>query len=172
MTQDTVPLIPRATLFGAAAYLKPAISPDGTRLLYLAPDDGVQNVWAAPVDRPHEARAVTHDRGRGIRSFGLCHDDRTLFYVRDEDGDESWRLYLLDLESGTERCATPFEGVQARVLAHNQWNPNVMLIGLNKDRRHLHDVYRLDLATCELVKVAANPGYLTSMIQGAGEVGY
>lgn len=164
MTQDTVPLIPRTILFGAPAYLKPAISPDGTRLFYLAPDDGVKNVWAAPVDRPHEARAVTHDRRRGIQSFGLCHDDRTLFYVRDKDGDESWRLYLLDLESGAERCATPFEGVQARVLAHNQWNPDVMLIGLNKDRRHLHDVYRLDLATCELVKVAENPGYVTWVI--------
>lgn len=164
MTQDTVPLIPRATLFGGAAYLKPAISPDGTRLLYLAPDGGVPNVWAAPVDRPHEARAVTHDRGRGIRSFGLCHDDRTLYYVRDKDGDESWRLYLFDLESGVERCATPFDGVQARMLAHNRWHPGVMLIGLNKDRRDLHDVYRLDLATCELVKIAANPGYLTWVI--------
>ncbi len=142
------------------------------RLFYVAPDDGVLNVWVAPADRPHEATVVTHDRGGGIRAFGVCHDDRTLFYLRDEDGDESWRLYLLDLESGSERCATPFKGVQARVLAHNQWHPTVMLIGLNKDRRELHDIYRLDLVTGHLTKIAANPGYLTSMIQGAGEVGY
>ncbi|MGW3044786.1 S9 family peptidase [Kitasatospora sp. NPDC001159] len=164
MTAESVPLIPRSVLFGNPSYLLPRISPDGTRLLFLAPDDGVMNVWAAPVDRPDEARALTRDRGRGIRTYGLCHDDRTLFYLRDENGDESWRLHLLDLVTGEERCATPFEGVQARVLAHNRWHPTTMLIGLNKDRRDLHDVYRLDLVTGRLAKVAENPGYLSWIV--------
>ncbi len=164
MTQQAVPLIPLDTLFGNPAYLVPEVSPDGTRLFYLAPDDGVLNVWAAPVDRPHEATVVTHDRRRGIRTYGLCHDDRTMLYMRDENGDESWRLYLLDLETGEERCATPFDGVQARLLAHNEWHPTTVLIGLNKDRRHLHDVYRVDLETGQLTKVAENPGYLTWVI--------
>ncbi|MFB6613928.1 S9 family peptidase [Streptomyces sp. NPDC056367] len=164
MTTEAVPLIPHSVLFGNPSYLVPEISPDGTRLLYLAPDDGVLNVWVAPADRPDEAVAVTHDRGRGIRTYGLCHDDRTLFYLRDENGDESWRVHLVDLVTGEERCATPFDGVQARVLAHNRWHPTTMLIGLNKDRPGLHDVYRLDLVTGGLAKVAENPGYLSWII--------
>lgn len=164
MTTEAVPLIPHSVLFGNPSYLVPEISPDGTRLLFLAPDDGVLNVWVAPVDRPDEAKAVTHDRGRGIRTYGLCHDDRTLFYLRDENGDESWRVHLVDLVSGEERCATPFDGVQARVLAHNRWHPNTVLIGLNKDRPGLHDVYSLDLLTDRLTKVAENPGYLSWII--------
>jgi dipeptidyl aminopeptidase/acylaminoacyl peptidase len=158
--RETVPLIPRPLLFGNPEYLAPRISPDGTRLLYLAPDDGVLNVWVAPVDRPGDATVVTHDRGRGIRTYGLARDDRTLFYLRDTDGDESWRLYLVDLVSGSGYCATPFDGVQVRILGHNQRNPSAMLIGLNKDRRDLHDAYRLDLRTGELAKVAENPGFL------------
>jgi dipeptidyl aminopeptidase/acylaminoacyl peptidase len=154
-------LIPRDILFGNPAYAMAGISPDGTRLHFLAPADGVMNVWVGPVDRPDAARPVTHDRGRGITAFGFCHDDRTLFYLRDSDGDESFRLYLLDLETGRETCATPFDGVQARVLAHNRWSPTTMLVGLNLDRRDLHDVYRLDLAGGGLSMVAANPGYLT-----------
>ncbi|MEV7521340.1 S9 family peptidase [Streptomyces sp. NPDC091371] len=164
MTTEAAALIPHSVLFGNPSYLVPEISPDGTRLLYLAPDDGVLNVWTAPVDRPDEARAVTHDRGRGIRTYGLCHDDRTLFYLRDDNGDESRRLYLVDLDSGEERCATPFDGVQARVLAHNRWHPTTVLIGLNKDRPALHDVYALDLVTGRLTKVAENPGYLSWII--------
>lgn len=160
----TVPLIPRSVLFGNPAYLKPEVSPDGRHLVHLAPDDGVMNVWIAPVDRPGEARVVTRDRGRGIRTYGVCHDDRTLFYLRDEHGDESWRLYLVDLLSGEERCATPFDGVQARVLAHHRRHPETMLLGLNRERRHLHDVYRLDLPTGELTRVAENPGYLSWII--------
>lgn len=157
-------MIPRSVLFGNPARLAPEISPDGQRLYFLAPDDGVMNVWAAPLSRPEQAVPVTHDRGRGIRTYGLCHDDRTLYHLRDVDGDESWRLYLLDLATGTERCATPFDGVQTRVLAHNRWHPGTMLLGLNRDRRDLHDVYRLDLATAELTRIAENPGYLSWII--------
>ncbi|MET9851538.1 S9 family peptidase [Streptomyces sp. NPDC006450] len=164
MTARAVPLIPHSVLFGNPSYLVPEISPDGTRLVYLAPDDGVLNVWTAPVDRPGEAKPVTHDRGRGIRTYGLCHDDRTLFYLRDRDGDESWRVHLVDLVTGRERCATPFDGVQARVLAHNRWHPTTVLIGLNKDRPGLHDVYALDLVTDRLTKVAENPGYLSWIV--------
>ncbi|MDF5759118.1 S9 family peptidase [Spongiactinospora sp. TRM90649] len=161
MISETVTYIPRDVLFGNPAYAAPGLSPDGTRLRFLAPDEGVVNVWVGPADAPERATAVTRDRGRGIRSCGFCHDDRTLFYLRDRDGDESWRLYLVDLETGAERCVTPFDGVQTRVLAHNRWHPGVMLLGLNLDRRDLHDVYRLDIATGELTKVATNPGYLT-----------
>ena len=157
-------MIPRTVLFGNPAHLAPEISPDGKTLYYLAPDGGVMNVWSAPLERPLDAAPVTRDRGRGIRTYGLCHDDRTLYYLRDTDGDESWRLYLLDLATGRERCATPFDGVQTRVLAHNPWHPGVMLIGLNKDRRDLHDVYRLDLATGDLTRIAENPGYLTWIV--------
>jgi dipeptidyl aminopeptidase/acylaminoacyl peptidase len=157
-------LIPQDALFGNPVYLRPETSPDGTRLFFLAPDDGVLNVWSAPVDRPGEATVVTRDRGRGIRTYGVAHDGRTLFFLRDDGGNEGWRLYLVDLETGSERCATPYEGIQARVVAHNRWHPGTVLIGLNKDRRQLHDLYELELASGELTKVAENPGYLNWIV--------
>lgn len=122
------------------------------------------NVWVGPADDPRAATVATHDRRRGIRFSAFCQDSRTLFYLNDKDGDENWRLYLVDLDSGEERCVTQFEKIQTRFLAHNRWHPSTMLIGLNKDRRELHDVYRLDLPTGELVKIAENPGYLTWLI--------
>ncbi|GAA2581269.1 S9 family peptidase [Winogradskya consettensis] len=157
-------VIPHEVLFGNPAYLKPEVSPDGRSLFFLAPHDGVMNVWTAPVGNPGAATPVTHDRGRGIRLFGVCHDGRTLFHLRDRDGDESWRLYLVDLATGAERCATPFDGVQARILTHNRRHPGTILLGLNSNSPNLHDVYRLDLATAELTEVAANPGYLSWII--------
>jgi dipeptidyl aminopeptidase/acylaminoacyl peptidase len=176
MTYDAVPLIPRAVLFGNPTYAAPTVSPDGTRLGYLAPDEGVLNVWVGPVDEPDQAAPVTRDRGRGIRVFGFCHDDRTLYYLQDEGGDENWRLHLLDLDSGTERCVTPYDNVQVRVLGHNRWHPTTMLLGINKDKPELHDVYRLDLTSDQLEKVLDNPGYVGWLadtdltIQGAASV--
>ena len=156
--------VPWSVLFGNPAYLKPTLSPDGTRLFYLAPVDGVLNVWTAPLDRLREARPVTRDRDRGVTTFAACRDGRTLCYRRDSGGDEGWRLYLLDLKTGAERCVTPFAGVQARLLAHSRSHPEEILIGLNLDRPTLHDAYRLHLASGELTKIAVNPGYLSWVV--------
>lgn len=159
MTYDAVPLIPREVLFGNPERANPTLSPDGTKLGFIAPDDGVLNVWVGPAEDPAGARPVTHDRGRGIRSYSFCHDDKTLVYVQDTDGDEDWRLYALDLASGESRLVTPGEGVHAMVLAHNRWHPTTMLVGLNADNPSLHDIYRFDLATGAFDKIETNPGY-------------
>jgi dipeptidyl aminopeptidase/acylaminoacyl peptidase len=155
--------IPWSVLFGNPDHLKPTLSPDGTRLFYLAPVDGVLNVWMAPLDRLAQARPVTRYRGHGVTTFTPCQDGRTLCYRLDSGGDEGWRLYLLDLETGAERCVTP-AGAQARLLAHRPASPEQMLVGLNLDRPALHDVYRLHLRSGELTKVAVNPGYLSWVI--------
>src|SRR5215469_2596682 len=42
------PLIPRKLLFGNPDKAQARISPDGKHLSYLAPLDGVLNVWVAP----------------------------------------------------------------------------------------------------------------------------
>ena len=39
------PIIPRDDLFGNPEKASPQISPQGPRLAYLAPDEGVLNVW-------------------------------------------------------------------------------------------------------------------------------
>jgi dipeptidyl aminopeptidase/acylaminoacyl peptidase len=163
-TYDAVPLIPREVLFGNPERISPALSPDGTLLGFIAPDEGVLNVWVGPADEPLAAKPVTHDRGRGIRSFAFCHDDRTLVYLQDTDGNEDWRLYRLDLSSGDSRLVTPGEGAQAKILGHNRWNPTTMLVGLNADNPMLHDVYRLDLVTGAFDKVETNPGYAAWLI--------
>lgn len=51
-----VPLIPRSVLFGNPEKVSLSLSPDGTRLAFLAPLDGVLNVWVGPADDPGAAR--------------------------------------------------------------------------------------------------------------------
>jgi len=158
------PLIPRDVLFGNPDKVTPALSPDGSKIAYVAPHEGVLNVWVGPADGSAEAEPVTDDTDRGIRSFLFLHDDRHLVYAQDSGGDENWRLYLLDLTSGDAELLSPGEGVQAQILGHNRWQPGTMLIGLNADDAQLHDVYRVDLATREVVKDVANPGFAAWLI--------
>lgn len=157
-------LIPRSVLFGNPDHMAPAVSPDGTRIGWVAPEEGVLNVWVGPLDGSSPAQAVTHDRDRGVRTYAFCHDDRHLVYLQDTAGDESWRLYVLDLETGEARLATPGEGVQARIMGHNRWHRGTVLVGLNDRDPQLHDVHLLDLATGALTLVAQNPGFVDWLV--------
>jgi dipeptidyl aminopeptidase/acylaminoacyl peptidase len=152
-------LIPLEVLLGHPQRAAAQISPDGTRLSYLAPLDGVLNIFVGTAGAGDE-KPVTHDTDRGIQGYFWAHDNRHIVYVRDHDGSENFRLYDVDLETGAERDLTPMEGVQCRVIAHQKRFPHDVLVGINKDNPQLHDVYRLDLRSGELRKIVDNPGFL------------
>jgi dipeptidyl aminopeptidase/acylaminoacyl peptidase len=158
-------LIPRRVLFGNPERQMPRLSPDGTRLAWIAPHQEVLNVWVAPLTVADgvdwaQARVVTGDTDRGIRFFGWARDGRHLIYLQDAGGDENWRLHDVDLETMRRRDLTPFDGVQTRVIAADRKFPTEILIGLNRDNAKLHDVYRLDLVTGELTLEVKNPGFV------------
>jgi dipeptidyl aminopeptidase/acylaminoacyl peptidase len=164
---DNVPgvadLIPRKILFGNPDRGSPEIAPDGRRLAHLAPVDDVLNVWVGDLDGD-DARPVTVDTDRGIRTYRWAEDGRHLVYLQDSGGDENWRIHIVDPETGADLDATPFDGVQARVLGVTRRHPGHMLVGLNKDRPELHDAYMLELATGKLELVAENPGYFDWLV--------
>jgi dipeptidyl aminopeptidase/acylaminoacyl peptidase len=158
-------LIPLSVLFGNPERVRPTISPDGTQLAWIAPHEGVLNVWLAPVSISGgidlaAARVITDDTDRGIRQFLWAHDGRHLLYVRDTGGDENWRLYDVDIQTMARRDLTPFDGVQTQFIGLEREFPDEVLIGLNRDNPQLHDVYRVSLKTGELVKEEDNPGFM------------
>ena len=146
-------LIPRRVLFGNPERVSPHISPDGTRLAWIAPHEGVLNVWVAPMGGDgvdwSGAQVVTDDTDRGIRMFAWAHDGRHLLYLQDTGGDENWRLHDVHLATMQRRDLTPFGNVRTELIAAEKKFPTEILIGLNKDNPQLHDVYRLNLTTGE-----------------------
>jgi dipeptidyl aminopeptidase/acylaminoacyl peptidase len=146
-------------LFGNPERISPRIAPDGARLAWIAPSDGVLNVWVRTVGADDD-RVVTDDRERGIRQFFWGPDNRRILYLQDRGGDENWRLYDVDLSRGETRDLTPFEGVQARVEHVDKNVADRILVGLNDDNPQLHDVYVLELADGSLTKAVENPGFV------------
>ena len=157
-------LIPRRVLFGNPERVSPHLSPDGTRLAWIAPHEGVLNVWVAPIGGQgvdwSAARVVTDDTDRGIRMFAWAHDAQHLLYLQDTGGDENWRLHDVDTETMQRRDLTPYDNVQTELIAGDKKFPTEILVGLNRDNPQLHDVYRLNLTTGELVKEVENPGFV------------
>jgi len=54
---------------------------------------------------------------RGIRQYLWAENNKTLLYLQDADGDENWHVFGVDLDSGSVRDYTAFQGIQARVTA-------------------------------------------------------
>ena len=150
-------LIPLRDLFGDPERALARLSPDGRRLSWLAPRDGILNVWVRDRDGT-DARPVTDDRDRGVRSYLWSRDSSRILYSQDQGGDENHHIMAVGLEGGRARDLTPFPGVRAGLIAAPRATPREVLVSMNLRDRSMFDAYRLTLATGRLRLVGRNPG--------------
>jgi len=149
-------LIARELLFGNPDKAAARISPDGKQLSYLAPVDGVLNVWVGPIDDPDAAKPVTKDKKRGIRTYFWAYTNKHLLYTQDADGDEDWNVYRVDLDTLETTNLTPLKKVRAEIQEVSHRFPKEILIGLNDRNEQYHDVYRLNIETGEKELIQKN----------------
>jgi len=171
-----VPLIPREVLFGNPDRAGVQISPDGTRLSWLAAKDGVLNVWVAPIDDPTSARCVTSDTVRGIRTYFWAFTNNHIVYLQDKGGDENFQVYATDLSTDETRNLTEIEQVidpatgkqmldqatgkpfrpRADITEVSHLHPTEILIGMNDRSQNYFDQYKFDILTGEKTRVLEN----------------
>jgi dipeptidyl aminopeptidase/acylaminoacyl peptidase len=154
-----VPLIPRKAFFGNPEKAHARLSPDGKQLAFLAPLDGVLNIWVGPVKDIEKAMAVTKEKGRPIRGFSWTYTSKQILYSQDKDGDEDFHIYAVQLESGDIKDLTPIEKINAQIEGVSEKFPEEILVGINdRGERQYHDIYRINIATGEKKLVLENPG--------------
>ncbi|MGY6552786.1 MAG: alpha/beta fold hydrolase [Erythrobacter sp.] len=158
-TRTAAPLIPREALFGNPTRAQGRISPDGQWLSWLAPDNGVMNIWIAPASDPDNARVITSSADRPIPQYFWAPDASSIMYVQDKGGDENYLLYQINIATGTETTLTPFENTRVEIIGASQTVRDKLLIGVNNRDPQFHDVHLLDLATGELTLVMENNAY-------------
>nr|WP_166177153.1 S9 family peptidase [Altererythrobacter segetis] len=156
---ESVPLITREALFGNPVRSGGTISPDGKWLGWMAPHEGVMNVFVAPFGKPGEARRMTSAVERPIPQYFWSQDSRYVLYVQDKGGDENYLLYAVDVASGAERCLTPFENTRVKFAGSSTKLRNEVLVALNNRDVTYHDVHRLNLDSGELTLVLQNDKY-------------
>ncbi|TQK02598.1 S9 family peptidase [Herbaspirillum sp. SJZ107] len=153
------PLIERAKLFGNPTRTAGRISPDGKWLSWIAPRDGVLNVWVAPFDKPDEARPLTAEKTRPIRTAFWSPDSKSLLFINDKGGDENFLLYGVDVASGKQTLYTPFEKTRVELVNVSRQVKDRILIGINNRDARWHDLYSLNVRSGELTLVYKNDGY-------------
>ena len=157
--QETA-LIPRQKFFGNPEKARARISPDGSKLAFLAPVDGVLNISVCPSDDLDAAQVVTKDTHRGIRSFSWAYTSKHILYSQDKDGDEDFHVYSVNLETDEIKDLTPIEKIRARIEGVSERFPDEILIGINdRGQRQFHDIYRVNIVTSKRTMIQENPGF-------------
>ncbi|MBH9551994.1 S9 family peptidase [Inhella gelatinilytica] len=152
------PLIAREALFGNPVKVSGQISPNGKWLSWMAPVNGVMNVWVAPVDKPEAARPVTDAKDRPIPLYSWASNSEQILFVKDNGGDENYHFYGVNVQGGAPRDYTPFDKVAVQLIATSMKHPDEVLVGINNRDPRWHDVHRLNLRTGALKLVMKGDG--------------
>jgi hypothetical protein len=149
--------IARRVFFGNPSRASATISPDGRHIAFLAPVDGVLNIWVAPTGDIDQARPLSQETTRPILQLFWAPDSSRILYPQDKGGTEDFLLYAVDLE-GRTTALTPFEKTRVQVIRLSAKVKDAILIGLNNRDQQYHDVWRLEPATGKLTEVWRNTG--------------
>ncbi len=145
-----VQLIPRATFFGNPTKVQGLISPDGKWISWIAPRDGVLNIWVAPAGDPSKAKALTEEKVRPIRQHFWARNSKQILFINDRGGDENFLLYGVSPEGGAVKSYTPFQKTRVIPIGSSRKRTDEILIGLNNRDARYHDVHLLNTVTGEL----------------------
>lgn len=149
--------IPLTILFADPERTLVRMSWDGKWISYLAPYQGILNIWVSPLADPQAAKRVTQVE-QPIKNYWWSTDNQRLLFIFDHFGDENWQLHGVDLATQQVICYTP-RGKQAKILKISHNYPDQILLTLNERNLYYHDVYRLDLTTGALTGIYQNEQY-------------
>ncbi|KJC42768.1 hypothetical protein UP09_18390 [Bradyrhizobium sp. LTSP885] len=158
---QTPDLVARRVFFDNPDYINVRLSPDGTHLSYIAPVDGVNNLWVAPLADLKAARPVTRATDRNIATYhSWGYTNRHLVFFRDRDGDENLRAASVDIVSGAIVPLTPEAGVKSFKQEADRKFPEQMLLRHNERDKRYFDLFRVNIVTGTSELVYENSQYL------------
>lgn len=163
-TNEAVALIPRDILFGNPDRSGVALSPDGKYISYLAPHNfsgtEVMNIFVAPVGSPGEAKVLTKETSRGIRTYSWAFNSKHIVYTQDQGGDENWHVHAVNVNSGEIKDLTPFKSVAARINRISSLSPDDIAVDVNDRNVQQHDTYKVSLETGERTLLYQNDQFV------------
>ena len=161
---DDVPLIPRETLFGNPERAGVQLSPDGSKISFLAPVDGVLNVWIQSREDGAEPRSVTSSKDRPISNYGWAVNGEQILYVQDKNGNENTHVFAVDLATGATTDLTPGDGVKASLMGGHRDRPDEILVMSNARVPENMDIYKANTRDGSTEMLFKNDGGYVGMI--------
>ena len=136
------------------------LSPGGGHLAWMAPWERRLNVFVQDLATGRVARVTSHAE-RDVGGYMWASDER-LIYLRDTGGDENYRLHAVGPDGSNPLDLTPFDGVKCGIVDELEDDDAHILFQMNRRNPEVFDVYRLDVHTGEMQRIAENAGNVQS----------
>lgn len=169
----TPELISIEDFYNPPAKIGAALSPDGTKIGFLAPWKNRLNVWvqdvAADLSTDTDARCVTADDTRSVMDFMWTDHPRWLLYMQDAGGDENHHVFRVDLDDPDAPAVdlTPFPDARALALESVRGCSGLYTVLLNARDAGEFDLHELNVATGELTMIGRSPGNGQNLMRAA-----
>lgn len=137
------------------------ISPDGSRISFLAPVDGRMNIHVQVIGQK-DVKKLTQVKDRDIASYEWANND-VIVYLKDTGGDENFVLNKVDVKSGTTTNATK-QGTRTEILDLLENDTENIIVSSNMRNPQLFDLYTYNLAANTLTILIENPGDVTGWV--------
>jgi len=144
---------------GKAVY---ELSPDGKYISFVEPYEKRLNIFVQEIGSDKTVR-ITDSKDRDITNYFWKGNNRIL-YLKDDGGDENFKLYAVDKDGKNLKSLTPFDKVKTEVIDELKDFEDEILISLNNRNPEFFDVYRMNVVTGDMKMIAENPGNITGWI--------
>lgn len=161
-TPSKIRTIPLRDFFKNSERSHYKISNDGKYISFLAPYNSRMNLFVQERGKT-DTRRLTEINDRDIANY-FWGDKNTILFLKDNAGDENYHYYSVNINSGTIKELTPFEGVRVNLVDELEDIEGEILIEMNKRVPEIFDVYRLNYITGELNLIEENPGNVSRWI--------
>lgn len=138
------------------------ISPNGNYIACVKPYKKRLNIFIKNLYQGEELR-ITECEDRNIADYVFANDNR-IVYMKDNGGDENFRLYAVDVDGKNFKEVAGFDGVRAGLIDELKNDNDHILISMNKRNRQLFDVYKLNIYTGNMDMIVENPGNVDEWI--------
>lgn len=131
-----------------------SISPDGGHLAFFSPYERRKNIFIQKISSGETTR-ITDETVRDIGGFFWANPKRIL-YIKDEGGNENFRLYGVNIDGSDLQDLTPYDDVTVQLIDDLENDMDEVIIGMNKDNPELFAPYRLNVHSGKLTQLAKN----------------
>jgi len=139
-------LPPLESFFSESNRFAPSLSPCGSKVAFLGPDERIANrLWLVEVDTPESPQAISAADGGATSAFFWLGGSRLLWQEHPPDGQP--RLFLRNLKTGVSRQILANEKRTIRIEGVINSSDPILLISLSESRAAFPDLYRVNLKT-------------------------
>lgn len=147
IAKEQTPIIPLGDFFSDPSHAFPQISPDGIHIAYLAPVEGISNIWVASRKNPSDKKALTNVKGSGLFQYEWAYDNKTILFLKDNDGDEQYGLFSVNSETKEIAKLLVDKKAAVRIEKLSPRHPTEIMVSINNRNPAQFDLYRIDLET-------------------------